>query len=318
MFLNKTKTISMSLLGLLISLLLQVTVVFAAEISAENTTPANQAPAATSQSITPASNVPAHSTGFKYTLLETFPGFFAAGSAQADLPAMILAIYKFGIWTVGIAGLFMLVIGGFMYMTSAGNNANAETAKKIIADSILGIVAALAAYLIMYVINPDLTKINFSNLTAAALVTESPETSAESAGTLQAGTAGSCAGLATQTGISSQCSEASSQLSNMLSCIAGKLPSAVITSISDSKGYLNCTPGNWTSSCAHSKYSCHYGGKTCTNGKSYAVDISTRNLSASQIISAANSCGASYTKDESGSANHIHASVGSSAGCGCN
>ena len=99
---------------------------------------------------------------FTYTLLESFPGFFTSGTAGPELPTMILAIYKFGIWTVGIAGLFMLVIGGFWYMTSAGNNATAETAKKIIADSLLGIVAALAAYLIMYVINPDLTKINIA------------------------------------------------------------------------------------------------------------------------------------------------------------
>ena len=96
----------------------------------------------------------------KYTLLESFPGFFTAGTTGPTFPEMILAIYKFGIWTVGIAGLFMLTIGGFWYMTSAGNNATAETAKKIIWDALLGIVAALAAYLIMYVINPDLTRIN--------------------------------------------------------------------------------------------------------------------------------------------------------------
>ena len=95
----------------------------------------------------------------EYQLLEPFPGFFDS-EASPTLPEMILAIYQFGIWTVGIAGLFMLTVGGFWYMTSAGNNATAETAKKIIADSLLGIVAALSAYLIMYVINPDLTNID--------------------------------------------------------------------------------------------------------------------------------------------------------------
>ncbi|KKQ00229.1 MAG: hypothetical protein US09_C0017G0016 [Candidatus Moranbacteria bacterium GW2011_GWD1_36_198] len=38
-----------------------------------------------------------------YTLLESFPGFFQGGKEMTDLPTMILAIYKFGIWTVGIA-----------------------------------------------------------------------------------------------------------------------------------------------------------------------------------------------------------------------
>jgi hypothetical protein len=254
---------------------------------------------------------------FNYQLLESFPGFFIAG-ASPDLPTMILAIYKFGIWTVGIAGLFMLVIGGFTYMTSAGNTATAGSAKKIIWDSLLGIVAALGAYLIMYVINPDLTKIDFSRL-APTDITEGAETSSEASGTLSNGVAGSCGGLSTQAGINNQCSSASSELSGMLSCIAGKVPNAVITSITDSKGYANCIPSNWTSSCAHSKYSCHYGGKKCSNsGKSYAVDLSTRNsVTVSQLAAAAGACGASSVKDES-SNYHVHASVGKAAGCECN
>jgi hypothetical protein len=183
----------------------------------------------------------------------------------------------------------------------------------------LGIVAALGAYLILYVINPELTKINISF--TKVNVTETIETSPESAGTLQGGTSGSCGGLSTQTGISSQCTQASSGLAAMISCLAGKLPNAIITSISDSNGYSNCSPSNWQPypSCAHAKYSCHYGGKTCfSTGKSYAVDLSTRNLSAGQIIAAAQACGASYVNDESGTASHVHVSVGQASGCGCN
>ncbi|NTW26704.1 MAG: hypothetical protein HGA36_00010 [Candidatus Moranbacteria bacterium] len=99
---------------------------------------------------------------FNYKLLGSFPGFFSAGQTMNDFPALIIAIYKFGIWTVGIAGLFMLVVGGFMYMASAGNTSTAGNARGIIWDSLLGIVAALGAYLILYVINPDLTKINLN------------------------------------------------------------------------------------------------------------------------------------------------------------
>jgi soluble lytic murein transglycosylase-like protein len=99
---------------------------------------------------------------YDYRLLETLPGFFQSGTVMTDFPAFILAIYKFGIWTVGIAGLFMITIGGFMYMASAGNNATAESAKKIIQDALLGVAVALCAYLILYVINPDLTKINIT------------------------------------------------------------------------------------------------------------------------------------------------------------
>ncbi len=108
------------------------------------------------------------SAALKYELLESFPGFFSAGDS-VELPAMILAIYKFGIWTVGIAGLFMITVGGIMYMGSAGNNAIAESAKKIITDSLLGIIVALSAYLFLYVINPDLTVIKFSLISVGDL-----------------------------------------------------------------------------------------------------------------------------------------------------
>ncbi len=266
---------------------------------------------------------------FKYTLLESLPGFFQAGNEMTDFPGLILAIYKFGIWTIGISGLFMLTIGGIMYIGSAGNTSTAGTAKGIITDALIGVFAAMAAYLILYVINPDLVKLNINFTTVNVdIITEAADTSAESNGTLSSGsggatdtgTPGSCGGLSTQSGISSQCSSAAPQLSTMLTCIAGKLPSAVVSSITDSKGYANCTPDKWSKPpCAHAKYSCHYGGKTCySSGKSYAVDLSTRNISSSQLIAAAKACGASYIKDESGTANHVHASVGQAAGCGCN
>ena len=266
----------------------------------------------------------AHAT-MNYTLLESFPGFFTAGSTGPDLPTMILAIYKFGIWTVGIAGLFMLVIGGFWYMTSAGNTSTAETAKTIIWDSLLGIVAALAAYLIMYVINPDLTKISISFISVSTTTsTTSTSTGTTTAATPSSATqVSSCSEIPSQ--VSSQCSDASSQLSDLLVCINNKLPGKVqISSISDGNGGVNCYVNNpsWgqcsssggSSCCYHKQGSCHYGGSSCA-GASYAADFSASGSSASidEINSAASGCGATYTLDES---NHAHVSVGSS--CGCN
>ena len=94
---------------------------------------------------------------YQYNLLEKIPGF--EGKTN-DFPSYILAIYKFGIWTVGIAALLMITIGGFMYLTSAGNTSKSGGAKEIIKDALIGLVIALAAYLVLYVINPDLVKIN--------------------------------------------------------------------------------------------------------------------------------------------------------------
>lgn len=95
---------------------------------------------------------------YTYTPLEPIPGF----SGATDFPAFIVALYKFGIWTVGIAALLMITIGGFMYLTSAGNTSKMDSAKGVITDALIGLIIALAAYLILYVINPDLVKVQIS------------------------------------------------------------------------------------------------------------------------------------------------------------
>ncbi len=114
---------------------------------------------------------------FEYKLLEQFPGFFNAGSSPS-FPDLLSAIYKFFIWTVGIAAFFMLTVGGFLYVTSAGNNASITTAKNIITDAIIGLVAVLTAYILLYVINPDLVKLNL-NLISVEVNTASMPNAAE-------------------------------------------------------------------------------------------------------------------------------------------
>lgn len=95
---------------------------------------------------------------FDYTPLEKIPGSDTETSGVTDFYTYVSAIYKFGIWAVGIVALFMLTFGGYTYITSAGNNSSMETAKKIITDAIVGVIMALTAYLLLYVINPDLVK----------------------------------------------------------------------------------------------------------------------------------------------------------------
>lgn len=103
----------------------------------------------------------AFAASFDYIPMEKIPGFDATG----DFSTYILAIYKFGIWTIGLSALLMIMIGGFMYITSAGNNASMEKAKGIITDAIIGVLMALSAYLILYVINPELVKIKTISIT---------------------------------------------------------------------------------------------------------------------------------------------------------
>lgn len=54
--------------------------------------------------------------------------------------------------------MFMIMIGGYMYIMSGGNNATMGKAKGFITDAIIGLLLAFTAYLILYVINPTLVE----------------------------------------------------------------------------------------------------------------------------------------------------------------
>ncbi|TAK95556.1 hypothetical protein EPO05_03830 [Patescibacteria group bacterium] len=107
----------------------------------------------------------ADATGtFSYQPVEPIPGF----SLTSDFPTFVTNLYKFGLWAVGISALIMITIGAFFYMTAAGNSSQAGTAKKIITDALIGLIVAMVAWLILYVINPNLVNINISITKMAA------------------------------------------------------------------------------------------------------------------------------------------------------
>jgi len=92
-----------------------------------------------------------------YTPMEDIPGY----GKVSDFPQFILAVYNFGIWTIGICAMLMIIIGGMMYITSAstGNASSTGKAKGFIVDALIGLIMALTAYLILYTINPELVGI---------------------------------------------------------------------------------------------------------------------------------------------------------------
>jgi len=95
----------------------------------------------------------------EYKQLETIPGVNGT-----DFPSYVTGIYNFAIAVVLISALLMITIGGFYYITSAGNQAQAGTAKKIITDALLGLVVVFLIYLILNTINPDLMNSASPNL----------------------------------------------------------------------------------------------------------------------------------------------------------
>jgi len=94
---------------------------------------------------------------FDYTPMEKIPGFETADTS--NFYNYIGIVYQFGLWAVGISAMLMISIGGYMYMTSAGNTTSMGKARGIITDALAGLILAMLSYLILYEINPDLVKL---------------------------------------------------------------------------------------------------------------------------------------------------------------
>lgn len=107
---------------------------------------------------------------FDYRPMEMIPGF--ESETTGDFYVYIGAVYKFGLWTVGICAMFMIGIGGYMYLISAGNNASTGKAKGVIADAIAGLILALVSYLILYEINPNLVRLDGGNVGGGTVTSE--------------------------------------------------------------------------------------------------------------------------------------------------
>ena len=67
-------------------------------------------------------------------------------------PGITLYIIQQLLKVVGILALAFIIIGGFQYITSAGNEEQAETGKKTLTNAIIGLVIAILSYTIVIVI----------------------------------------------------------------------------------------------------------------------------------------------------------------------
>lgn len=73
----------------------------------------------------------------------------------------IAAIYNVSIAVVGIISVIMIMVGGFMYIgigiTPTPDNIG--SAKKIIANALVGLLLVLTSWLILQTVNPELLRI---------------------------------------------------------------------------------------------------------------------------------------------------------------
>lgn len=87
-------------------------------------------------------------------------GADAQGNKKYCIPWIgqyIAGVYQYAIGIVGILSAVVLMFGGIIWLTAGGNATQISNAKSWIGASLSGLVIALCSYMILYLVNPDLT-----------------------------------------------------------------------------------------------------------------------------------------------------------------
>ena len=92
----------------------------------------------------------------------TFGGYNL--NTNQNLNEIIAWFYYFIVAIAGIAAFFALIVGGFEWLTSAGSPSKVTSAKDRMFSAMLGLIIILASYLILQVINPELTTLQLPQL----------------------------------------------------------------------------------------------------------------------------------------------------------
>lgn len=97
----------------------------------------------------------------------SIPGFVKFSDVTCDNPEVpcafpwigeyIKAIYDYGLAVVGILSIIVMMIGGIIRLTAGGNHAQISQGNTYIKSSILGVVFTLCSYMILFIVNPNLT-----------------------------------------------------------------------------------------------------------------------------------------------------------------
>jgi hypothetical protein len=77
------------------------------------------------------------------------------------------ALYKYGLIIGSVLATLMVIVGGFLYMTSGLNPSGREKGKQMIISSVVGLVLLMGSYTLLKIINPTLTELPSLTIEAA-------------------------------------------------------------------------------------------------------------------------------------------------------
>ena len=103
----------------------------------------------TSLALMMTSFVPVHAQGGFISTKDNPGAVNSATGGQGDFRTLALTIVNFFLTFLGLIAVVMIIYGGFLYVTAAGNQEKIESAKKIIMYAIIGIVVILLSFAIV-------------------------------------------------------------------------------------------------------------------------------------------------------------------------
>ncbi len=86
-------------------------------------------------------------------------GFENICNKTAGLAKCVQQIYIFALGLAAVVALLMIILAGYRYMTAAGNAQQVENAKDAFASSFIGLIIIFIAFILLYLINPDLVQL---------------------------------------------------------------------------------------------------------------------------------------------------------------
>lgn len=146
------------------------------------------------------------------------------------LAQYISGVYTFMISIVGLLAAVMMIIGGFQYLTSAGDSSKISAGKKRITDALIGLVLAFGSYILLYTINPNLVTFESLQLVSIKTVlapgeTEGSEIAAMAADPIPMGSAAKPASLCTtKENCKTYCDQFKIETKDWLATNTSKLP----------------------------------------------------------------------------------------------
>src|SRR3989338_5310874 len=115
----------------------------------------------------------------EYNLIQPLPGVQKVSS----FPEYIASILPFILSLAAVLAVVMIVVGGVEYAVSLSEEGK-KNARGRINSAIFGLLLALVSYLILYTINPDLTKLKL-DITALPSTSTGAQSPSSTTGTPQ-------------------------------------------------------------------------------------------------------------------------------------